>query len=73
VKRKETAQQLEVMIKKAVGKIRPLPKNLVVSIWPDGDSWKAISHSPSPSQDKELYDSVRAQAELLKKEYDLDL
>jgi hypothetical protein len=73
VKRKETAQQLEVMIKKAVSKVRPLPKNLVISIWPDGDSWKAISHSPNPSQDKDLYDSVRAQAELLKKEYDLDL
>jgi hypothetical protein len=73
VKRKETAQQLEVMIKKAVSKIMPLPKNLVVSIWPDGGSWKAIPHSPNPIQDKELYDRVRAQAELLKKEYDLDL
>jgi hypothetical protein len=73
VKRKETAQQLEMMIKKAVSKIRPLPKDLVVSIWPDGDSWKAISHSPNPILDKELYDSVHAQAELLKKEYDLDL
>ena len=73
MKRRETAQQLEVMIKKAVRKIMPLLKNLVISIWPDGDSWKAISHSPNPIQDKELYDSVRAQAELLKKEYDLDL
>jgi hypothetical protein len=61
------------MIKRAVGKTFPLPKNPVISIWPNGDSWKAIAHSPNPSQDKELYECVRAQAELLKRNFHLDL
>jgi len=73
VKRAKTAAQLETMIREAISKLVPLPKNLVISIWPDGESWKAISHSPNPSQDKELYKRVRAQADLLKKEFDLDL
>jgi hypothetical protein len=73
VKRRETSLQLEVMIKRAVSRTFPLPKNLVVSIWPDGDSWKAVAHSPNPSQDKEIYECVRAQAALLKKDFDLDL
>jgi hypothetical protein len=73
VKQAKTTAQLEAMIKEIVSKTAPLPKNLVISIWPDGESWKAISHSPNPSQDKELYERVRAEADLLKKEFDLDL
>jgi hypothetical protein len=40
VKQRESALQLEVMIKKAVGKAMPPPKNLSISIWPDGDTWR---------------------------------
>jgi hypothetical protein len=73
VKRKETSQQLEVMIRRAVSRTFPLPKDLVITIWPDGDSWKAVAHSPNPSNDKEICEFVRAQAALLKNDFDLDL
>jgi hypothetical protein len=43
-KPKKTMLQLEVLIKKEVAKTMSLPKNLVVSVWPDRDDWKAVCH-----------------------------
>jgi hypothetical protein len=51
----------------------PLPKNLVVSIWPDGDSWKVICHSPNPREDKECFELIRVESERLKLKFDLRL
>jgi hypothetical protein len=43
-KPKKTMLQLEVLIKKEVAMTMSPPKNLVVSVWPDRDDWKAVCH-----------------------------
>jgi hypothetical protein len=50
-----------------------LPKNLIVSVWPDGDSWKVVCHSPNPREDKECYALIREEADRLKAKFDLQL
>jgi hypothetical protein len=72
-KSKKTSQQLETMIKAGVSQTMLWPKNAVVSIWPDADSWKAVCHSPNPVQDKERIERVRTESDRLKLEFDLDL
>jgi hypothetical protein len=72
-KPKKTPLQLETMIKAGISESMLWPKNAVVSIWPDADSWKAVCHSPNPVQDKECIERVRAEADRLKLKFDLDL
>ena len=72
-KPKKTPLQLETMIKAGVSQTMLWPKNAVVSIWPDGDSWKAVCHSPNPVQDKECIARVRTEADRLNLKFDLDL
>jgi hypothetical protein len=72
-KPKKTMLQLEVLIKKEVAKTMPLPKNLVVSVWPDGDGWKVVCHSPNPLEDKECFELIRKEADRLKLKFDLHL
>jgi hypothetical protein len=47
-KPKKTILQLETLIKKVAAKTMLLPKDLVISIWPDADSWTVVCHSPHP-------------------------
>jgi hypothetical protein len=70
---KKTALQLETIIKAGVSEAMLWPKNAVVSIWPDANGWKAVCHTPNPVTDKECIERVRAEAERLKLEFDLDL
>ncbi len=72
-KPKKTALQLETIIKAGVSEIMLWPNNAVVSIWPDANGWKAVCHTPNPVMDKECVERVRAEAERLKLEFDLDL
>jgi hypothetical protein len=72
-KSKKTILQLETLIKKEAAKTMLLPKDLVISIWPDADSWKVVCHSPHPSQDRECYELIRAEADRLKLMFDLNL
>lgn len=69
----KTTVQLETLVKREAAKTMPLPKNLVVSIWPDGDSWKVICHSPNPREDKEYFELIRTEAERLRLKFDLRL
>jgi hypothetical protein len=50
-----------------------LPKNLVVSVWPDGDGWKVVCHSPNPLEDNECFELIRREADRLKLKFDLHL
>lgn len=59
----EQVQETEVLIKKEVAKTMSLPKNLVLSVWPDGDSWKVGCHSPNPLEDKECFELIRREAD----------
>ena len=72
-KPKRTALQLETIIKGVVSETLLWPKNAVVSIWPDAKGWKAVCHTPNPVNDKECIERVRAEAERLRSEFDLDL
>ena len=71
-KPKKTILQLETLIKKEA-KTMLLPKDLVISIWPDADSWKVVCHSPHPLQDRECYELIRAEGDRLKLKDDLSL
>ncbi len=72
-KPKKTILQLETLIKKGTAKTMLLPKDLVISIWPDADSWKVVCHSPHPLQDRECYELIRVEADRLKLKFDLNL
>jgi len=62
-----------MLIRKEVAKAVSLPNNLVVSIWPDGDSWKVVCHSPNPLEDKKLFVLIRREADRLKLKFELQL
>ena len=72
-KPKKTILQLETLIKKVAEKTMLLPKDIVISIWPDADSWTVVCHSPHPLQDRECYKLIRAEGDRLKLKYDLSL
>jgi hypothetical protein len=72
-KPKKTILELETLIKKEAAKTMSLPKNLVISIWPDADSWKVVCHSPNPLQDRKYYELIRSEADRLKLKFDLNL
>jgi hypothetical protein len=69
----KTTRQLETLVKQEAAKTMALPKNLVVSVWPDGDSWKVVCHSPNPREDKEFFERIRREADHLKLKFDLRL
>jgi hypothetical protein len=69
----KTTSQLETLVKREAAKAMSLPKNLVVSVWPDGDSWKVVCHSPNPRDDKECFELIRNEADRLKLKFDLGL
>jgi hypothetical protein len=69
----KTTLQLETLVKQEAAQTVSLPKNLIVSVWPDGDSWKVICHSPSPGDDKERFELIRKEADRLKLKFDLRL
>jgi hypothetical protein len=72
-KPRKTTLQLETLVKQEAAKAMPLPKNLVVSVWPDGDSWKVVCHSPNPLKDKECFETIRKEADCIKLKFDLRL
>jgi hypothetical protein len=72
-KPKKTILQLETLIKKGTAKTMLLPKDLVISIWPDADGWKVVCHSPHPLQDRECYELISGGRRSLKLKYDLSL
>jgi hypothetical protein len=72
-KPKKTILQLEMLIKREAAKTMLLPENVVVSIWPEANSWKVVCHSPHPLQDRECYELIRAKGDRLKLKYDLSL
>jgi hypothetical protein len=72
-KPKKTILQLETLIKKVAAKTMLLPKDIVISIWPDADSWTVVCHSPHPLQDRECDKLIRAEGDRLKLKYDLSL
>jgi hypothetical protein len=72
-KPKKTILQLEMLIKREAAKTMLLPENVVVSIWPEANSWKVVCHSPHPLQDRECYELIRAEGDRLKLKYDLSL
>jgi hypothetical protein len=69
----KTTLQLRTLVKQEAAKTMSLPKNLVVSVWPDGDSWKVVCHSPNPREDKECFELIRVEAERLRLKFDLRL
>jgi hypothetical protein len=72
-KPKKTTWQLEMLIRKEVAKGVSLPNNLVVSVWPDGDGWKVVCHSPNPLEDKKFFELIRGEADRLKLKFELQL
>jgi hypothetical protein len=72
-KRTKTTLQLETLVKQEAAKTMSLPQNLVVSVWPDGDSWKVVCHSPNPREDKDFFEQIRKEADRLKLKFDLRL
>jgi hypothetical protein len=70
-KPRKTPHQLERLIKKAVAKA--LPEDLVISVWPDANTWMVVCHSPHPLQEREYYELVRAEADRLKLKFDVEL
>ena len=72
-KPKQSVRQLETIIKAEVSKALLWPTDAVVSVWPDAESWKAVCLTPNPVRDKECIARVRAEADRLKLEFDLDL
>jgi hypothetical protein len=72
-KPKKTILQLETLIKKEAAKSMLLPKDIVVSIWPDTDGWKVACRSPHPLQDRECCELVRTKADRLRRKFDLNL
>ena len=73
IKPTKTTLQLEALIKKEAAKNMSLPKNLVVSVWPDGAGWKVVCHSTNPQEDKECFELIRKEADRLKLKFDLRL
>jgi len=69
----KTTLQLRTLVKQEAAKTMSLPGNLVVSVWPDGDSWKVVCHSPNPREDKECFELIRKEADRLKLKFDLRL
>jgi hypothetical protein len=65
--------QLEILIKQGAARIISLPKDLVESVWPDGDCWKVVCISPNPREDKECFALIREEADRLKMKFDLQL
>jgi hypothetical protein len=74
-KPKKTILQLETLIKKEAATSMLLPKDIVVSIWPDSDGWKVACRSPHPLQDRECCELnlVRTEADRLRLKFDLNL
>jgi hypothetical protein len=72
-KPKKTTLQLEALVKEEAAKTRSLPKNLVVSIWPDGNSWKAVCHSSNPREHKVCFELIHKEADRLRQKFDLQL
>jgi hypothetical protein len=72
-KPKKTMLQLETLIRDEASKSISLPKDLLVSVWPDAGSWKVVCHSPNPVEDKECFEVIRREADRLKLKFDLDL
>ncbi len=72
-KPKKTILQLETLIKREAAKTMLSPENVVVSIWPEANSWKVVCHSPHPLQDRECYELIRVEADRLKLKFDLNL
>ena len=64
-KPKKTILQLETLIKKEAAKTMLLPKDIVVSIWPDADGWKVVCQSPNPLQDRECCELIRSYRQIL--------
>jgi hypothetical protein len=73
IKPTKTILQLETLIKQEAAKTMSLPENLVVSVWPDGDGWKVVCHSPNPRDDKEYFELIRKEADRLKLKFNLRL
>jgi hypothetical protein len=69
----KTTLQLESLIKQGAARTISLPKDLVVSVWPDGDGWKVVCISPNPREDKECFALIREEADRLKAKFDLQL
>jgi hypothetical protein len=69
----KTTLQLEALIKREAAKTMSLPKDLIVTVWPDEDSWKVVCHSPNPRDDKECFVLIRKEADRLRLKFDLQL
>jgi hypothetical protein len=69
----KTTLQLETLIRQGAARAMTLPKDLVVSVWPDEDGWKVVCLSPNPREDKECFALIREEADRLKAKFDLQL
>ena len=67
----KTAAELEAMIKVEMEAISDRPTETIVSVQPDGDSWKAQAVSEGPIDDADLHDMITQIADRLKTEFDL--
>lgn len=67
----KTAAELEAMIKVEMEAISDRPTGTIVSVQPDGDSWKAEVVSESSVDDASLHDMINQIADRLKTEFDL--
>jgi hypothetical protein len=77
-KPKKTTFQVEMLIRQEAAKTISLPKNLVVSVWPDADGWKVVCHSPNPAGRQRVLrtnpkESRSPKADRLKLKFDLHL
>ena len=67
----KTAAELEAMIKVEMEAISDRPTETIVSVQPDGDSWKAQAVSEGSIDDADLHDMITQIADRLKTEFDL--
>jgi hypothetical protein len=67
----KTAAELEAMIKIEIEAISDQATGTIVSVQPDGDSWKALANSENSVDDADLHDMVTQIADRLKTEFDL--
>jgi hypothetical protein len=68
----KTAAELEAMIKVEMEAISDRPTGAIVSVQPDGDSWKAHVVSEGSVDDADLHDMITQIADRLKAEIDLN-
>ena len=67
----KTAGELEAAIKVEIEDIGEWPTDIVVSVQPDGDTWKIVIMQDIPKDDRDLFEMISLIADRLRSQFDL--